>query len=132
MKRYLSALRVPLIITIMNAVLYPYLLGQTPPELAVILMNTVRIVAVLAAGWLVIMHNLGGLLIAGLAGLCLMLIDYPVISGARALFAKQPKVFADILISFAISFWLPMIIAIAGALAARLKLKKKARQNNAA
>lgn len=123
MKRYLTALSVPLTITVVNALIYPFLREQIPPDTAVIIMNMLRILSVVAAGWIIVMRGLGGLAMAGVAGMLLMVIDYPLISGIRYLLAGQTKGFLDILISFAVSFWIPLLLGVFGGLAARRKLK---------
>lgn len=126
MKRYLAALGVPMTITVLNALIYPFLREQIPPDTAVVIMNMLRILSVVAAGWIIVMRGLGGLLLAGLAGVLLMVIDYPLISGIRYLLAGQTKGFLDILISFAVSFWIPLMLGVLGGLAARRKLKNAA------
>lgn len=123
MKRYLIALSVPLTITVLNALIYPFLREQIPPDTAVVVMNMLRILSVVAAGWIIVIRKLGGLPMAGLAGVILMIIDYPLISGVRHLLAGQTPVFLNVLVSFGVSFWIPLMLGVLGGLAARRKLK---------
>lgn len=132
MKRYLAALSVPLTITVLNALIYPFLREQIPPDTAVVIMNLLRILSVVAAGWIIVIRGLGGLAMAGVAGMLLMVIDYPLISGIRYLLAGQTKVFLDVLISFAVSFWIPLMLGVLGGLAARRKLNNPAINTNPA
>jgi hypothetical protein len=119
MKRYIAALYVPLFITVLNALCYPTLRTYLSPDVAVVIMNVLRIFTVFAAGWLIVMKNLGGLITAGIAGVVLMMIDYPLISGIRSLLIGQPAGFDHILIAFAVSCWMPLLLGMLGGWAAR-------------
>ncbi len=93
-----------------------------------------RIAGVLAAGWLVVWNSIGRFLHAALAGAFLVFLDHVVLKGGYYLlvhfFSPESlpfsalRSFYGVLISYVMFVWIPIGIAMLGAVMAKLYMKK--------
>lgn len=96
---------------------------------------TGRVIVTLLAGWLVIRNAIGGLRQAAVAGALLIFIDHVVLKGGYYLYVHffAPDLlpfsallsFGGVLISYVMFLWVPVGVAIVGALAAKLYLRHR-------
>jgi hypothetical protein len=123
MKRYILGLKVVLLLAALNSALWLVLPHIIPDLVSNIMLNVVRAVLVLWAGWLVITERIGGLWGAALAGALVFLVDHPVVAGGYFLLSGEPEAFVGVLISFVMFVWVALLVGWLGGLA-RTKLAR--------
>lgn len=109
MKRYILGLKVVLLLTALNSVLWLVLPHVIPDLVTNILLNSARTGLIVWAGWLVVSEGIGGLWGAALAGALVLLVDHPIVGGGYFLLSGEPEAFVGVLISYVMFVWVAML-----------------------
>ncbi|MFZ3174550.1 MAG: hypothetical protein WA146_06600 [Thiobacillus sp.] len=130
MKRFVIGIRWPIALILVNYAIASALPLFLSEELTDWIFLGGRVVVTLLVGWLVIWNAIGGWWLAALAGALLNFIDHVICKGGYYLvihfFAPDSIPFSalqsfwGVLISYIMFLWVPMGVAVVGALAAKL------------
>ena len=98
----------------LNSVFWHAIPDLIPELVSIIAFNVVRITLTLWAGWIVTARGIGGYWKAAFAGGAVFFIDHPVVTGTYFLFIEEVEAFQGVFLSFAMFFWISMLIGLVG------------------
>lgn len=123
----IKIIRVPIIVVIINFLVFALVPGNLTGSVGDVIYNVIRLSMVTYAGWLAVRKGHGTLRTAALVGLLLFAFEHIVLKGGKYLldtyFYNEPlqrgvDAFLGVVISFAMWFMLPVVMALIGGLIA--------------
>jgi len=114
MKRYFTILTLPIIATVINALLSP-IYGLLPNPFGEISFNLIRIAIWFFAGWRLASFGGFGLWKSALSGAVMLFVDHPIIKGGYFLIREEFMAFGGVLVSYCMFWLIPVAISAIGA-----------------
>lgn len=115
MKEYLITIKFPMMLIIINSILGYFLFQVLPGASSYIIFNIFRAIIIMWAGWLLTRSG-RSLSVAALAGVLLLFLDHPVITGSLFIIQGEYQAFYGVLISFVMFAIVAAIVAVIGGL----------------
>ncbi len=118
MKEYFLTIKIPVLLIIINSILWHFLdLGLSDISVAIVF-NFFRGMTIAWAGWLLVKSG-RGLAGAALAGVILFFLDHPVVTGMLFIIQGESQAFYGVLISFVMFSVVAALFGIIGGLFSR-------------
>lgn len=120
MKKYFKILLIPLLATVLNALLTPlYILLPRPG--GDIVFNVIRVSLWIFAGWRLTSIGGFGIWVSALSGAILLFIDHTIYKGGRFLIRHEFLAFEGVIASYCMFCWVPVVFSAIGAAIGKLQ-----------